>query len=200
MPEQLSLPGFDSVGALRSTDRHHLFFAILPDSDTAARIERLARQLHTEHGLKRKLLRTERFHVTLHSIGTYPGFPRHIASWAQAAAATVAMPAFDVVFDHAGSFRRKAGDRPFVLFGGDVAALKELHAVLGTTLEKAGFKCNPTSSFTPHVTLLYDRCEVDERVVEPVRWTAREFVLMDSLVGKSQHVPLARWPLLKRSN
>jgi RNA 2',3'-cyclic 3'-phosphodiesterase len=200
MPEPLSPPGFDSARAPRSTDCHRLFFAILPDPQAAARIEQLARQLHVEHGLKRKLLRTEHFHVTLYFIGTYTGFPRHIAAQAQAAAATVAVPAFDVVLDHAGSFHRKGGDRPFVLWGGDVAALKELHEVLGVALEKAGFKCNLTSSFTPHVTLLYDRHEVDEQAIEPVRWTAREFVLMDSLVGKSQHVPLARWPLLNPSS
>jgi 2'-5' RNA ligase len=172
-----------------------LFFAILPDPDTAARIEQLARQLHIEHGLKRKLLRTEHFHVTLHFIGTYPGFPRHVAERALAAAATVAAPAFDVVFGRAGSFHRKGGDRPFVLLGGDAAALKGLHEALGTALERAGFKCHPTSSYTPHLTLLYDRREVAEHAIEPIRWAAHEFVLMDSLVGKGQHVPLARWPL-----
>jgi 2'-5' RNA ligase len=80
MPEQLSLPGLDARPAPRPVDLHHLFFAILPDPDTAMRIERRAQHLCIEHGLKRRLLPTGHFHVTLHSIDTYPYFPQRIAS------------------------------------------------------------------------------------------------------------------------
>ena len=51
------------------------------------------------------------------------------------------------------------------------------------------------SQVTPHVTLLYDDVLVEERAVEPIRWTVREFVLVHSLLGQTRHVPLARWPL-----
>jgi RNA 2',3'-cyclic 3'-phosphodiesterase len=170
MSEQNSPSGIDSAPAPRSTDCHRLFFAILPDLGTAARIEQLARQLRIEHALTGKMLRTEHFHVTLHFIGTYSGFFRQVAEGALAAAATMLTPAFDVVFDRAGSFHRKRGDRPFVLLGGESAGLKELHEALGAALEKAGLKCHPTSGFTPHLTLLYDKHAVDERDIEPVRW------------------------------
>lgn len=160
------------------------------------RVERLAQRLRVECGLKGKPLPTKHFHVTLHSIGIHDRFFEHVASWAQATASTISMPAFDVVLDHVGSFSRAARDRPVVLLGSNgVAALKEFRGVLGTTLAKAGFNLKP-SSFTPHLTLLYDKHEVAERTLEPVRWTAREFVLVDSRVGKTQHVQLARWPLL----
>jgi len=201
MPEQLSLPGLDARPASRPVDLHHLFFAILPDPDTAMRIERRAQHLRIEHDLKRRLLPTGHFHVTLHSIDTYPYFPQRIASTLEAVAATIRMPPFDITFDLARSFHRTDHDRPFVLLGSDgAAALKELHEALGTTLKKAGFKCGSTLNFTPHLTLLYDKREVDERAIEPVRWTAREFVLVDSLVGQTKHVQLARWPLLTRSS
>lgn len=201
MSVQLSLPGLDARPAPRPVESHHLFFAILPDPDTAMRIERRAQHLRIEHGLKRRLLPTGHFHVTLHSIDTYPYFPQRIASTLEAVAATIRMPPFDVTFDFARSFHRADHDRPFVLLGSDGAvALKEFREALGTTLRKAGFKCNSTSSFTPHLTLLYDKREVDEQAIEPVRWTAREFVLVDSLVGQTKHVQLARWPLLARSS
>jgi 2'-5' RNA ligase len=49
--------------------------------------------------------------------------------------------------------------------------------------------------FTPHVTLLYDDRMVPEQAVEPISWRVREFVLTHSLLGKTQHVELGRWPL-----
>ncbi|MDN7180028.1 2'-5' RNA ligase family protein [Caballeronia sp. SEWSISQ10-4 2] len=165
------------------------------------RIEQRAQHLRIEHGLKRRPLPIGHFHVTLHSIDTYPYFPQRVASTLEAVAATIRMPPFDIILDLARSFHRTDHDRPFVLLGSDgAAALKEFHGALGTTLKKAGFNCNSTSSFTPHLTLLYDKREVDERAIEPVRWTAREFVLVDSLVGQTKHVQLARWPLLTRSS
>ena len=196
MSEHLVPPGLEGLPAPLPVERHRLFFAIVPDPDTALHIERLAQRLRVEHGLKGKPLLTAHFHVTVHFVGIHDTFFERVASWAQAAASTVSMPAFDVTFDHAASFHRTARDSPVVLLGSDgVAALKEFHGILGTTLAKAGFNLKP-SSFTPHLTLLYDRHEVSERTIEPVRWTAREFVLVDSRVGKTQHVQLARWPFV----
>jgi RNA 2',3'-cyclic 3'-phosphodiesterase len=195
MPEHLVLSGLDAMTVPLPVERHRLFFAILPDPDTALHIERLAQRLRVEHGLKGKPLPTGHFHVTVHFIGIHDTSFERVASWAQATASTISMPAFDVTFDHAASFHRTARERPVVMLGSDgVVALKEFHGILGTTLARAGFNLKP-SSFTPHLTLLYDKHEVAERTIEPVRWTAREFVLIDSRVGRAQHVQLARWPL-----
>jgi 2'-5' RNA ligase len=196
MPEQLAPPGSDARPATRPAERHHLFFAIVPDPDTAMRIERLAQRLRVEHGLKGKPLPTAHFHLTLHSVGFHDTFFERVASWAQAAASTVSMPAFNVAFDHVASFHRTTRDQPVVLLGSDgAAALKKFHGVLGTTLARAGFTPR-LSSFTPHLTLLYDKREVAKRTIEPIQWFAREFVLIDSRVGKTQHVQLAKWPLV----
>jgi 2'-5' RNA ligase len=196
MPEQLVPQGLDARHAPRRAERHHLFFAIVPDADTAMRIERLAQRLRIEHGLKGKPLPTAHFHVTLHSIGFHDTLFECVASWAQAAAFTISMPAFNVAFDHVASFHRTTRDQPLVLLGSDgAAALKEFHGVLGTTLVRAGFTPR-LSSFTPHLTLLYDKREVAGRAIEPIHWTAREFVPVDSRVGKTQHVQLAQWPLV----
>ena len=188
-------PGSDARPAPRPAQRHHLFFAIVPDPDTAMRIERLAQHLRVEYGLRGKPLPTAHFHLTLHSVGFHDTFFERVASWAQAAASTVSMPAFNVAFDHVASFHRTTRDQPVVLLGSDgAAALREFQGVLGTTLARAGFTPRP-SSFTPHLTLLYDKREVAERTIEPIQWFAREFVLIDSRVGKTQHVQLAKWPL-----
>jgi RNA 2',3'-cyclic 3'-phosphodiesterase len=193
MPEQLSLPGFEA--APQPTDR--LFFAIFPDVDAAARIAQLARRLRSEHGLKGKPLATKRLHVTLHYLGDYVGLPQAIVAAASAAAATVALPSFEVALDRVASFSGRPRNRPFVLLGGDgVAALTAFQQALGTALEKAGLGSRAKSPYTPHVTLLYGNHSVAGQAVETVGWTVHEFVLVHSLLGRTRHVPLARWPLL----
>jgi len=120
-----------------------------------------------------------------------------VVAKAISAAATIAMPPFEVTFDRALSFLGRSGNRPFVLRGCDgLVTLEAFHDILGAALHKAGLtyrKAKP--QYTPHVTLLYGDSLILERPVETVTWTVREFVLVHSLSGRSVHVPLARWPL-----
>jgi 2'-5' RNA ligase len=192
MPEQFSLSGFDEAP---KTDR--LFFAIFPDAAAAARIAGLAQRLRSEHGLKANPLRTERFHVTLHHLDDYAGLPQRVVAEAIRAAATIAIPQFEVTFDRALSFHGKPGSQPFVLRGCDgLVTLEAFHRVLVAALYKAGLAGGRAKSrYTPHVTLLYDDALILERPVETVTWTVREFVLVHSLLGQTVHMPLARWPL-----
>jgi len=63
-------------------------------------------------------------------------------------------------------------------------------------MEDAGFSVNGVkSSYTPHVTLLYDSQRVVQQAVETVAWTVREFVLVHSLLGQTRHIALMRWSL-----
>jgi RNA 2',3'-cyclic 3'-phosphodiesterase len=192
MPEQFSLIGLDAPP--KPTDR--LFFAILPDAAAALRIARLAQYLRGEHGLRGKPLETERFHITLHHLGDYAGLPQGIVTAATKAAATVVMPPFEIAFDRALSFSARLGNRPFVLRGGEgLVALTAFQQALGAALKSAGLGAKANSLYTPHLTLLYDDGLVAEQPVEAVKWTAREFVLVHSLLGRTIHVPLARWRL-----
>jgi hypothetical protein len=45
--------------------------------------------------------------------------------------------------------------------------------------------------------LLYGDLMVAGRSIEPIRWVVRDFVLVQSLRGRSRsrHIHLARWPL-----
>jgi 2'-5' RNA ligase len=191
MSEQLSLLGFEPTPP---TDR--LFFAIFPDADAAARIAKLAERLRGKGGLKGKPLATERFHVTLHHLGDYIRLPQDIVAAAREAAAAVTAPPFDVLFDYAVSFVGRPRNRPFVLRGGDgVAALMAFQQSLGLAMRKAGLGRWVDQRFTPHVTLLYDDRFVDEQRIEPIGWAVHEFVLVHSLLGRSEHIPLERWPL-----
>lgn len=88
------------------------------------------------------------------------------------------------------------GNRPLVLEGGDgVAALVVLRQALADAMAKAGLRVR-AKSYTPHLTLLYDRGEVAAQAIETITWTVREFVLVQSLIGHGRHLPIGRWPLL----
>ncbi|HEY1391872.1 MAG TPA: 2'-5' RNA ligase family protein [Methylibium sp.] len=190
---QLALTGLD--GAPVPTDR--LFFALYPDASAAARIAQLAQRLRGELRLRGRPLQTERFHVTLHHLGDYAGLPADVLRCAKQAAAAIAVPPFEIAFDRAMSFDRKPSNRPFVLQGSGegLAGVLAFQQALGEALKNAGLGRWVAPRFTPHVTLLYDDRRVDEEAIEPIRWTVREFVLVDSLLGRTQHVPLERWPL-----
>ena len=192
MSKQLSLAGFDPAPPRNDT----LFFAILPDVATARRIGGMAQGLRAAHGLRGKLIAPERLHITLHHLGDHAGLPTNLLETAQAVAATVVVPPFEVLFDRVISFGLSR-NRPVVLVGGEaLGGLHRFQQALGAAMVKGGLGQHAESHFTPHVTLLYNESEFPEQAVEPVGWTVREFVLVHSLRGKSIHRHLARWPLL----
>jgi len=170
-----------------STDR--LFFAVLPDAETAGQIAETARHLRASHGLAGKPFRPEHFHITLchveDGIGLRPGLVESV----KACAAGVAMPAFRVSFDRAESF----GNGALVLRGDDgTVGLDVLQQRLQDALDGQPHKAR---RFTPHVTVLRDRYRVPEQPIEPIEWTVRELVLVHSLLGRTTHRHLARWSL-----
>jgi 2'-5' RNA ligase len=185
---QFPLPGID----LPPIDP--LFFAIYPEPRAASQATQVAQRFHDASGLKCSLIPPEGLHISLHSLGKYFG-PRHanLTRGCEAAAAVRFSP-FKVKFDRVTTFKGRPGSRPFVLYGGG-EALAEFWNVLGTAMTKAGMGRLVNTSYTPHVTLLYAKGRIPEETVESIEWIVREFVLVRSLHGQTQHVPLARWAL-----
>lgn len=189
--DQPSLAGFDVAVP---TDR--LFLAVYPDAATAARIAALAATLRERHSLRGTPLAAERLHVTLHHLGDYAGVPQDVVRMAADAAARVGGAPFEVSFDRVASFAARRSRRPFVLLGdAGTAPVIALQRGLGEALGACGLARWVAPQFTPHVTLLYDEAMVPAEAIEPVRWRVDEFVLVHSLLGRSRHIPLARWPL-----
>jgi len=192
LPRQLTLPGFE---AQLQPPGHRVFFAVMPDADSAAQIALRAEHLRASGRLRGKRIKTQRLHVTLHHLGDFPELPVPVVTAARAAADSIAAAPFDVTFDHAMSFAGRPGNRPFVLLGEDgLAALTAFWQVLGDALARAGLHVT-RAHFKPHMTLLYDRSAVARQSVEPIGWTVREFVLIHSLLGKTHYETLGRWPL-----
>jgi 2'-5' RNA ligase len=188
--QQTSLGGF---AAAHPTDR--LFFAAMPPPERATQIAALAGGLRESLGLKGRPRPTTHLHVTLHHLGDFAGLPQQRVDEARAAADGVVLDAFEARFDHVGSFAGRPGKHPFVLLGADGApGLGALHAALGARLAAAGLG-RRERAFVPHVTLLYDARNVAARAVDPLGWTVREFVLVHSLLGRTEYRVLGRWAL-----
>lgn len=175
------------------TDR--LFFAVFPDAPAAERIAAEAVRLRVRHRLRGKPLAADRFHITLLHIGDYHGLPKGIVVDAIAGAEKVSAPPVEVAFDQVGSFATRNGNLPLVLRASEADALLAFQRILCTEMIKAGVRYKGGAQFTPHVTLLYDAASVPIEPIDPIRWTAADFVLVHSLLGQTRHIPLARWSL-----
>jgi 2'-5' RNA ligase len=175
--------GFGSSG--------ELFFGVVPDDDTAAPMHRLASILRDAHRFGGEPIECDRLHVTLLFLGK---FSQQLARLACEAAAEVRMPPFALSFDRSGSFGGGQGKRPLVFFGDETLKqrVRPLRQTLGAALLRKGIQSCAHREFTPHLTLIYGECAVDEHPVAPIGWTVTEFVLIHSLHG---HTHLARWPL-----
>ena len=175
---------FASSGSAR------LFLAAVPDASTAERIHRLAGVLKRAHKFDGKLIAPERLHISLFFLG---GLAECHVRAAREAAAELRTGPFEVSFDRTVSFRGRPGNRPFVLIGENgLRRLESFRRMLGAALTRSGLRRAANTTFTPHVTLLYDARGADEYPIQPISWTVTEFVLIQSMKG---HDYLARWPL-----
>jgi 2'-5' RNA ligase len=176
--------------------RNRLFLAIVPDPDTAARIYQRAEIIRCARKLEGTLIRPEHLHATLFFLGEWNALPGQIITRAVEAAAAVKMPPFEVSFDRTMSFSGGSNNRPFVLLGdAGVQRLKTFRQMLGISMMRNGLRHLVRASFMPHLTLLYDKQNVDEQPIEPISWIVHEFVLIRSLYRRTTHLHEARWPL-----
>jgi RNA 2',3'-cyclic 3'-phosphodiesterase len=191
---------FGSLPPPKPTDR--LFFALFPSKEAIPQIVKTAQQLRDEHALTGKSLSNDRLHVTLHHVGDYAGgLPDGVVEAAKEAASKIEMLAFEVTFDRVMSFAGSPKNKPFVLRGnegqdGGLAALMGFQKAFYLAMCRAGLQ-GPRSNakFAPHVTLMYDSQGVPEQAVEPISWSAHDFVLVHSLIGQTKHIHLGRWPI-----
>lgn len=186
---QASLDGF---AAPHPTDR--LFFAVVPPAPVAECIAALARELRGRLGLRGQPRPTTHLHVTLHHLGDFAGVPPAVVEDARLAAAGVAVAPLEARLDRVGSFRGRSGRHPFVLLGEEGSRLGQLHAQLGDRLAALG-RGRRERAFVPHVTLLYDARVIPTSPSEAIGWPVHDFVLIHSLLGRTEYRELGRWPL-----
>ena len=188
-PEQLSFGREFDINP-----RHRLFFGIWPEVDAVDRLERLMARLRHDKIMPGRPVDADRLHVTLHHLGDFGDqMPARLVPTASLAAATIGTQPFTVTFDRVGGTRGQ-----FLLRASDgSAALVAFRQTLSAALVKAGLGSRVEANFTPHVTLSYDFSDAPEQLVDPISWTVSQFVLVESLLGKHQHVERGRWPIRK---
>jgi len=179
-----------------ASQKERIFFACLPDAETAARIYALGERLKRANGFDGTQVLPNHLHVTLYHLGDWPTLPAPVVSAAEEAAAQIDVPSFEIAFTRSESFRGGMGPYPFVLTcEQDEAAWLALRHPLGAAMERVGLGGATRGQFTPHMTLLRDEKRARSAPIEPIKWTVREFVLVHSLLGKTTHIHLGRWPL-----
>ncbi|HEU4459717.1 MAG TPA: 2'-5' RNA ligase family protein [Methylibium sp.] len=205
-PGQAALPGFDNADDAATTapddverqQARTLFFALRPDAPTLEALEARRRSIRLEHRLGGSDIDAERLHVTLYFVaGGVGALPAAMVEGSRAVASGIAGKPFDVVLDGLVTFATGKEREPLVLLASEAAnpALLLFQQRIAAAMTAVGLKSPLGRRFTPHLTLLYDARRVAQQATEPIRWTARELLLIESLTGKQVHRVLGRWPV-----
>lgn len=176
---------------------HNYFFALSPSTEVRQRIASVADELRLAKNLNGSWIASERYHLTLHHLGQFPEVRSDLVSRAITAANKIQAQKFDVTLDQFMSFDSKTGKYPCVLTSEtDSIELKNFWQLLKNNLFAVKLGQNVGTRFKPHATLLYSRQPIIEsNLAAPICWPVTDFVLIESLVGKSEHIELGRWPL-----
>jgi 2'-5' RNA ligase len=176
-----------------------LFFALFPDAHAARKVLELGAGFKSRHQLAGKLHLENRLHLTLDHLGDFAGLPQDMVSAASAAAGELAAQCNRLVvrLDRVVSFGRGRQSRPLVLkdSGEGNPDLEEFRGRLWDALAARELPGGPRSSFTPHVTLLYDARVLAEEAVGMITWQTQELVLIHSLMQQTRYEVLGRWSL-----
>lgn len=175
--------------------RDLFYFALRPDGSAAAAAVDLARECRTRHGLRGTPVGADRLHVSLCPAMSRRGPRKGDIASAMRAAARVQAEAFDIGFDWLGTFGHKERRAIVLRCTAGKEPIARLRESLTGELVKAGLGW-ARGRFVPHLTVLWDREPVPEtRLDRQICWRAGEFVLVHSLVGRSRHIDLGKWPL-----
>ena len=176
---------------------HNYFFALSPDAEVRRQLGQVADDLKANDSLNGSWVARERYHLTLHHLGQFPEAYPDLVKRALEAANNIQTEAFTIKLDHFMSFDSKTGKFPCVLTSKyELPELKNFWQLLKNSLFTRRLGLELANTFTPHATLLYSRQPVTKNyAVTPIQWQVKDFVLIESLVGKSEHIELGRWPL-----
>jgi 2'-5' RNA ligase len=189
---------FDFYGpqGRRPRNAERLFFCVMPDDVTRGEVVQFGDEFFFLHRLAGSRLRRDRLHMSLHHVGDYPRLPSKVIYAASRAARAVLMAPFEIRLRAVQSFEpapHKRNRRPLVLLGEGGEALWTLFRTLGLAMLENGLKA--AAAFTPHMTLSYGPQPVPTQAIEPIRFQARDFVLIRSRLGLTQYDVIDRWPL-----
>lgn len=175
---------------------HRLFFALLPDSVTRARLVQAVQPIRAAHpALRARWVAPQRYHATLHFLGEHPSLRQDVVAAAIAAADRLTAEPFDWVLNEAASFH--ASQPPWILRGTEFPeSLRMLWQGLRGALILAGQGRHVERQLTPHVTIAYgDGHALAPLAIEPLAWRVERLALLDSVGSTPDYHTLAEWSL-----
>jgi len=170
--------------------RRRVFFAFWPPEETLHALDALAAAAAQHSGGRR--MRRDTLHMTLAFIGAVS--PGQLAVLREIAG-ILAGAAFDLQVDRVGYWPHKR-----IVWAGCSrvpSRQRRLFDALAVQLAEAGFVLDG-HPFVPHVTLVRNaHCNKLPELTQPIHWSVREFVLVESLLQSSgaRYRLLDRWPL-----
>jgi 2'-5' RNA ligase len=186
------IPGMEpspQSATTRRFGRHGYYFAFRPDA--AARDAALALQSRLRQEGDASAVKRDNLHVSLFPLWEGEHISPDLIEIAKTHVQAIDGKPFEFKFDMAMSFARKNGYCTVLAASHAPSELYTLQRKFASRFEgivKAG-------SLTPHMTLLYTDHFMEKKPVAPVRWMAREFLLIRSFIGLGRQDVLGRWPL-----
>lgn len=173
---------------------HRLFFALRPDAQACAAIERVAAALRVVHP-RARWIAPARYHATLLYLGENAGERPDWVSRAHEAAAGLTTASFTLRFDRLAALGTPS--RPALALVADVPdALRALHEALRRRCMERGFKLEQAGqALLPHVTIAYTDPKPALPTIDTVAWRPDDIELVQSVEGRPGHDVLGCWPL-----
>lgn len=165
-----------------------IFFALLPPPQLASQIAAWAPNALASEWV---MQRADRLHITLAIIDDGDRCSGALVDRLLRAGTLVAAAPLDVSLDRLACSTRSAALRLSRINPG----LQALHKAIAGAMTHVGAPLRQDWRFSPHMTLGYGDGRPAQQGAPARQWRAGEFVLIRSLVGRTRHLRLGRWPL-----
>lgn len=176
-------------GAPSPSGLQRVFFALVPPPALCGRIAAAAAAVERAHPSGGRMLKPERYHLTLRFLGDFDPLPPSLPDAARAAGDAVPLPHFELLLDHAGSFGRN-GVR--WLGASPCDGLQALWRDLGDALARQGIRA-ARDAFAPHLTIARAaRAPLGRIPIDPLSWAVDGFALVLSRPGRPYEIR-QRW-------
>ena len=166
---------------------HRFYFAFRPDQTASE----AAMEIVSKLSLEGSPVKRENLHVSLFPLWEGEKIQKDMIEIASTLVQAIDGKPFDFKFDTLASFAQgrrhcvvlTASHDPFEIYNLQRKFVSRFEGMV-----QAG-------NLKPHMTLFYADAPVEKRAVVPVRWQAREFLLIHSFLGQGRQEILGRWPL-----
>ena len=177
---------------IKPTD--NFFFAVLPDEPARTQARIIADEQALRVGRPAYRVPSNCLHVSIAGLGVGAFVNEDVVVAVRGAVDGLVAPVFRVALNRLQTWTGQS--QPWVLTGDDgVGGFQLLFDALRMKLKAEGIELPWPARLTPHMTLARNGPRAHLDLIQPVRWTAVELVLVQSHVGEGRYTIAARWPL-----